>query len=166
MMRMQPEVGSRTEASDKAKRNSLNMQCCRTFNVSYNMVSWHIKGSRSKPRQVVLDALTDHQKDNNTTRGSTPGLIDPALGDVQGNRVHPPLLKVRQGTRIPGGRRGKRKASELEQDDGDEDYNDMGLHDAFDRNSGLTMVGLRPVVPNLMLTVITGRRHSHNCRRR
>ncbi|KAL9103673.1 MAG: hypothetical protein Q9163_001299 [Psora crenata] len=115
-MRMQPEVGSRSEGSDAVKRNSLNMLCCRTFSVKYHMLSWHLKGKRGKPRMTVLDNLSVWQKEHNTTRGSTPGLINPALGDFPGNRVHPPQSNEKQGVRVPGGRQYKRKFEPVEND--------------------------------------------------
>ena len=44
----------------------------------------------------MLDSLSDAQKQANTTRGSTPGLINPALGDVPGNRVALPAVEFRK----------------------------------------------------------------------
>ncbi|KAL9131183.1 MAG: hypothetical protein Q9217_000836 [Psora testacea] len=142
MMRMQPELGSRTEDSDTVKRNSLNMQCCRTFNVKYSMVSWHLKGARGKPRKTVLDALSDWQKDNNTTRGSTPGLIHTALGDIPGNRVYPPQVNEKEGTRVRGGRQSKRKAAELEDNVASEDTpSGMSRQNANSQDAGFFMGG-------------------------
>lgn len=50
----------------------------------------------------MLDRLTDAQKNANTTRGSTPGLIDPALGEIAGNRIPlPNLVQQKRGSRRP-----------------------------------------------------------------
>ena len=126
-MRMEPEIGDRTDLSDVRKRDSLNMQCCRTFNVKFCMTSWHLKGNRGRPRQDVLALLSPAQITANTTRGVTPGLIDPALGDTPNNRVPLPALKENQGVRMRGGREGKMKVEEAKDGIADEaDPLDLG----------------------------------------
>ena len=136
-MRMQPEDASRTSDADARKRDSLNMQCCRAFNVKFSMVSWHLKGTRGKPRQAVLDTLTQWQRDNNTTRGSTPGLIDPALGEAPGNRILPPHMKEKQGVRVKGGRGIDRKRAK-KGNGGEVD----GVTSGEDPNSRTTVVSI------------------------
>ena len=77
----------------------LNTPGYRKYRPAWKMVSWHSKGFSAKEndrRQSVLDGLTDAQKIANTTRGSTPGLINPALGDVAGNRIALPALTIRK----------------------------------------------------------------------
>ena len=50
----------------------------------------------------MLENLTDAQKSANTTRGSTPGLINPALGEIAGNRIAlPDLVRNKRGPRPP-----------------------------------------------------------------
>ena len=46
--------------------------------------------------QWVLDHLTDAQKRANTTRGSTPGLIDLALPDTLENRIPLPAVVAKE----------------------------------------------------------------------
>ena len=104
MMRMQPEGGHRTADSERKTRNSLNMQGSRTHYGPYKLVSWFPRRTMNgQARLNVLSSLSPAQIARGTTRGSTPGLINPALGDVAGNRIGLPDL----GNRI--GRRGARK---------------------------------------------------------
>lgn len=76
------------------------MRVSRFLRDSHSLIAWHdtctnsIKPSASRDR--VLRGLTDAQKRANTTRGSTPGLIDPSLG-VTGGVVPYPILRRGQG---------------------------------------------------------------------
>ena len=67
------------------------------YRPTWKMLSWHavaVDGNNhNQSTQYVLENLTDAQKQANTTRGSTPGLINPALGDIPSNRVPIPILK-------------------------------------------------------------------------
>lgn len=61
---------------------------------NHSLIAWNDTMNRGKPnasRARVLRGLTDAQKRANTTRGSTPGLIDPRLG-VEGGVVPYPVL--------------------------------------------------------------------------
>ena len=72
----------------------------RQYRPAWKMIAWHVTAGDDKQqnqrKQSVLDSLTDAQKQANTTRGSTPGLIDPTLGDVPDNRVPIPDLRLRK----------------------------------------------------------------------
>ena len=71
----------------------------RSYRPAWKMLAWQVttgSAAQSARKQFVLDSLTDAQIDANTTRGSTPGLIDPALGEVAGNRVPLPDLRLRK----------------------------------------------------------------------
>lgn len=63
----------------------------------YKMVSWHPTSDRSKEneiRQRVMKNLTPQQIAANTTRRSTPGLINPLQGEAGGRIPH---LALRNG---------------------------------------------------------------------
>ena len=77
----------------------LNTPGYRQYRPAWKMIAWHVTAGDNKQnnlrKQSVLDSLTDAQKQANTTRGSTPGLIDPALGVSPDNRVPVPDLGLR-----------------------------------------------------------------------
>ena len=83
----------------------LNTPGYRTYRPAWKMIAWHVKGNSAKQndrKDWVLDRLSDAQKQANTTRGSTAGLINPALGDVIGNRVALPVLTIlKRGSKRP-----------------------------------------------------------------
>ena len=57
------------------------------------MLSWHVKAVHDKDnasRDAVLKLLTREQISANTTRGTTPGLVDPNLGVFSASIPHPP----------------------------------------------------------------------------
>ena len=71
----------------------------------FNMVSWHgslvdSRNTREK-KAKVLENLTAFQIINNTTRGTTPGLINLALGELGGRIPVVELQRGRRGTRLP-----------------------------------------------------------------
>ena len=86
---MRIEAPGRTRESDQKLRNRLlNMEASRQH-LRYCMLSWFGTGKHefnNKTRDQVLAKMAEnpvlyqHQLHNNTTRGSTPGLINPALG--------------------------------------------------------------------------------------
>lgn len=55
----------------------------------FSILSWRDKSTMVSPapRELLLSKLTPRQIENNTTRGLTPGLIDPLLPDVPANRI-------------------------------------------------------------------------------
>ena len=97
-------TGQRMRTSDQRYINlHLNTPGYRIYRPVWKMISWHVKegdDKQSQRKQLVLNSLTDAQKRANTTRGSTPGLINPALDDVPGNRVDlQPLGARKRGPR-------------------------------------------------------------------
>ena len=76
------DITMRMQRHGRPKQNSLNMHLCRTWRPQYTMLSWRFLGHllMSRPCREIWDALSPAQKANNTTRGSTPGLINPAMG--------------------------------------------------------------------------------------
>lgn len=109
----QRDIIMREEACEERLRMSdaqyinihLNTPGYRIYRPAWKMIAWHVTvgDERTNQRkQFVLDSLTDAQKQANTTRGSTPGLINPALGDIPGNRVDLPALGLKKrGPRGP-----------------------------------------------------------------
>ena len=82
----------------------LNTPGYRTYRPAWSMLAWQVTASaeQNDREQFVLERLTDAQKSANTTRGSTPGLINPALGEMAGNRVAlPDLVRDKRGPRPP-----------------------------------------------------------------
>lgn len=86
--------------SDRPSSNTLQMRVSRFLRDSHSLIAWHdtstmsVKPSASRDR--VLSGLTEAQKRANTTRGSTPGLINPSLG-VGGGVVPYPILRRGKG---------------------------------------------------------------------
>ena len=83
----------------------LNTPGYRIYRPAWKMIAWHVTAGDDRTnqrKQFVLDSLTDAQKQANTTRGRTPGLINPALGDIPGNRIElPALVSKNRGPRGP-----------------------------------------------------------------
>lgn len=74
----------------------------------WGLLSWFpitLHGEQNRAREEALGLLSDEQIRDNTTRGTTPGLINPALGEA-GGRIPLPVSKVgagiRRGRRAPG----------------------------------------------------------------
>ena len=102
LMRM-PRQGRRNQ-------NALNMECSR-MRPRYHMISWHPTSDESKANELqnqVVKLLSDEQQAANTTRGSTPGLVNPRLGEA-GGRIRIPRLVNGQGT-VRGSRPQKPRA--------------------------------------------------------
>ena len=69
--------------------NALQTRCSRG-RAAFNLVSWRerkMNYSTNQTRDHVLKRLSADQIANNTTRGSTPGIINPLLPDTPANRV-------------------------------------------------------------------------------
>ncbi|KAL8646264.1 MAG: hypothetical protein Q9226_006941, partial [Calogaya cf. arnoldii] len=104
------------------------------------------KNKTIKPTDLVTPRMTEDQKERNTTRGLTPGLIHPELGEIPGNRVpwpeqshragrhrrnRPPLGPSRaQSSSIEGS-----DASEVEEDSSGDDVTENG-EDQLPKSSG------------------------------
>lgn len=109
----QRDIIMREEASAERSRMNdqryinlhLNTPGYRTYRPAWKMISWQVTEpsvEQNRKKQFVLDRLSDAQKNANTTRGSTPGLIDPALGEIAGNRIAlPNLVQTKRGSRRP-----------------------------------------------------------------
>ena len=100
IMMREEASGERSRMSDQQYINiHLNTPGYRIYRPKWKMIAWHVKegdDAQNDRKQSVLDDLTDAQKQANTTRGSTPGLINPALGEAPGNRVDLPALVIKK----------------------------------------------------------------------
>lgn len=82
-----------TKQAVKAKNkfvNALQTRCSRG-RATFTMLSWRERtkiSKENKTRDDVLKQLSAEQIANNTTRGSTPGVINPLLPDTPANRVY------------------------------------------------------------------------------
>ena len=117
------------------------MQTSRTHYGPFKMVSWFRCTRRGAVRTSVLSTLSSQQIANNTTRGSTPGLIDPARGDIPGNRVPLPTMGSRMGTRLCGGR--KRNAAQANVDQGNDNATGSRKRPAQGRRKAPSQVSLK-----------------------
>ena len=78
----------RMDRTHRPNENALNMRACRYWRPAYSLLSWHCK--RTSPKEArVLALLSRAQLRSNTTRGTTPGLIHPNLGEAGGRIPHP-----------------------------------------------------------------------------
>lgn len=108
------------------------------------MVAWHgtKKGNGlSKFTQAVINALSPGQIASNSTRGSTPGLINPALGRAGGWIDHP---RTRSGRGEPRKVRGSRVnaaiASQIDQAAQESDEEEVEEENEEDRDSSSSPV--------------------------
>ncbi len=96
----------RMELGGRPSRNALNTECFR-WRGKFTMISWHdtpTPGAAGITAEV-LRSLTTAQRATNSTRGSTPGLIDPSVGE-QGGRIplpNPPRPVRRSGVPTANG---------------------------------------------------------------
>ena len=112
------DITMRMERRNRPNENALNMLASRSMRPLYKMLSWHTKGrvaTINTRRAAVLAQLTPAQIAANTTRGSTPGLINPALGEI-GGRIPHPVLRTGQGVQR-GSRRPRSEATTSSSDD-------------------------------------------------
>ena len=80
--------------------NALQTRCSRG-RAAFTMLSWRERTRKSMPnktRDDVLKQLSADQIANNTTRGSTPGIIDPLLPDGPDNHVSRPRMQSQSAT--------------------------------------------------------------------
>ena len=105
---MRIEVPNRTAESDRKLQNSTNNLINRREHPRYLMLAWHSTGANgvrsNRVRTMVLRevAAAHPPLPPNSTRGLTPGLINPQLGNVPGNVVpHPPLGDDHGRLRVP-----------------------------------------------------------------
>ena len=96
-MRMEPAHLPRTPLRDRKLKNRLQMTNSRLHYRRHKMVSWYARGTSKRTmgdRKRVLRCLTKQQISSNTTRGATPGLINPSLPDRPGNRIPPVVYQA------------------------------------------------------------------------
>ena len=92
LMRM--EIPNRTTRSDSLLQNATNNLINRKQNKELAMLAWHSTGAnaavrRNAARTEVLGRVNNARPPlpPNSTRGLTPGLIDPRRGHVSGNMI-------------------------------------------------------------------------------
>ncbi|MCJ1400122.1 hypothetical protein MMC11_003326 [Xylographa trunciseda] len=114
------DILMRMEVKNRPKGNALNMAGFRVWRPKLYMVAWHIKGTkngRGDQQAKVLARLSPAQVAANTTRGSTPGLLNPVLGPAGRRTVGIPWPV------LPAGRGETKREAEPETDP-DEDSDD------------------------------------------
>ena len=100
---MRIEISNRDEAMERRVQNSSNNLINRSENRLFFMLAWHTTGAggmrNNTVRTMVLQqvAATRPPLPPNSTRGLTPGLINPRLGNVVGNRIPFPARRPDQG---------------------------------------------------------------------
>lgn len=105
------------------------------------MLSWHTTSRASNAnskRNAVLARLSPTQVQANTTRGSTPGLIDPALGPASA-RVPVPTPRRGQGVpRAPRQAVANHSSSESDTEDAEEESEEEleGEDEEYDEEDG------------------------------
>ena len=100
---MRIEMPNRTPRRDMSVQNSTNNLINRSENNELCMLAWFSTGTRGVRNNVVrtsvLQRLAAAQPPPppNSTRGLTPGLINPALGNIRGNSIPFPRRRPDQG---------------------------------------------------------------------
>lgn len=105
----------RMDRANRPMENALNMRASRYWRPKYSLISWHGKGTSPKEASI-LASLSAAQITYNTTRGTTPGLVDPSL--PAGPRIPHPTLSNGHGQ---GGAQRPVTAPSSTEDDEDED---------------------------------------------
>ncbi|KAI4231223.1 MAG: hypothetical protein LQ349_005739 [Xanthoria aureola] len=101
------DIHMRQCRSHRPKPNT-TQQLVRRNRLKAHMISWNEYGGAPAARDAqgyplpstanrVATWITDGKKRRNTTRGYTPGLRSPRLGDIPGNRVPWPVASSRAG---------------------------------------------------------------------
>lgn len=94
---------NRTVVSERRLQNSTNNLINRQEHRVYFMLAWHTTGAHgmraNEVRSFVLARVAAAQPPlpPNSTRGLTPGLINPLLGNIPGNRIPQPIRRINQG---------------------------------------------------------------------
>ena len=106
MKRYDPRIHScdiemRMETENRPNWNAIQTRITRNWIPKFAMISWHVRGRYRKDRpnparDAVLARLSQEQRNAQSTRGTTPGLISPELGEA-GGRVPWPTLKDGEG---------------------------------------------------------------------
>lgn len=122
------DITMRMPLEGRPSESSLNQDGVRN-RPKYGMQSWfpkQIHQAYNARRDTVLAMLSPAQLAANTTRGTTPGLINPILGEA-GGRVPPPVARKGQGVR-----RGPRKKAALTISDNEADDEESETEDNSD----------------------------------
>ena len=108
---MRIELPTRTVENERHLQNSTNNLINRHEHRLYFMLAWHSTNAyggvrTNEVRSYVLGRVAAAQTPlpPNSTRGITPGLIDPLLGNVPGNVIPQPVRRINQGRLRVGGR--------------------------------------------------------------
>ena len=108
---MRIELPTRTVEIEKHLQNSTNNLINRHEHRLYFMLAWHSTNANggvrtNEVRTYVLRRIAAAQAPlpPNSTRGITPGLINPSLGNVLGNVIPQPVRRINQGRLRVGGR--------------------------------------------------------------
>ena len=111
---MRIEMPNRTEDGETRVQNSSNNLINRSENREFSLLAWHSTGARGMRNNVVRTAIlrrvaaAQPPLPPNSTRGITPGLINPALGNIRHNSIPFPTRKPDQGKLRVGMGRGAR----------------------------------------------------------
>ena len=79
--------------------NGLNMRC-RRGRERFNMLSWHGTAPNQPWIDIVKSKLNPDQIRANTTRGLTPGLVNPFAGEAGGRIPFPTTHSQRASTSV------------------------------------------------------------------
>ena len=93
------DILMRMEISNRARGNAVQMRAMRNWRPAFGMLAWHVKGKYAADKSQedkLLKLMTSGQQESNSTRGLTPGLTDPLLGE-QGGRIPLPKMKFGEG---------------------------------------------------------------------
>lgn len=100
--------------SSSGNANGLQMLVCRN-RPPFKMITWEPRPDAlgHDTKDTVSELLTPQQIQHNTTRGHTPGLIDPNLPDTPRNRIPIPTrlsnAGQHKGPRRPGGAKPRKR---------------------------------------------------------
>ena len=136
------DITMRMALEGRPSENSLNQDGVRN-RPKYGMRSWfpkQVHQNHNARREAVMGMLSDEQIAANTTRGTTPGLKDPTLGEAGGRITHPEGRKglgVRRGPRKKGPSKTSLENSDNEADDkvAESEYGDDEASDKEDLDS-------------------------------
>lgn len=90
------DVTMRMSKRDRGTGNCIQWRASRGWREAMGMLSWHLTSKKGNDRLAndrILGRLNEWQKQNNTTRGLTPGRINPTLPRAPGNWVDWPKSK-------------------------------------------------------------------------
>ena len=115
---MRIEMPNRDEAGETRVQNSSNNLINRSENRAFSLLAWHTTGANGMRNNIVRTsvlrnvATAQPPLPPNSTRGLTPGLINPALGNFHWNTIPFPTRDPDQGRlRVGMGRRARAQAA-------------------------------------------------------